>query len=260
MMKRILFSFHVGNKLFQISIRNFIRIIWFGLVGTLTLLLFNSYQVKGIGEDALLTDHEVLVAEDKNYFLFSPAKADSSIAFIFYTGALVAPEAYAPMAKAIAKRGITVFIVKMPFRMASFGYQKGKSIIETRNFKKWVIGGHSLGAAKAALLVRENPDLFDGLLLIGTTHPKDFNLSHLVIPAEKIYATLDGIAPTYKVENNKHLLPAHTTWIRIEGGNHSQFGYYGFQFRDNQALITREAQQKILTDAIYEFINNIAAS
>jgi hypothetical protein len=259
-MKRIVFSFHIGTRQIRVSIHNFIRIIWFTFVGTLTLLLFNSYQVKGIGEDALLTDHDVLVAEEKNYFLFSPASVDSSIAFLFYPGALVAPKAYAPMAKAIAKRGITVFIVKMPLRMASFGYQKGKSIIETRNFKKWIIGGHSLGAAKAALLVRENPDLFDGLLLIGTTHPKDFNLSHLDIPVEKIYATLDGIAPTYKVENNRHLLPTHTTWIKIVGGNHSQFGYYGFQFRDNQALITREVQQKILIDAIYEFINNAAAS
>jgi hypothetical protein len=42
-------------------------------------------------------------------------------------------------------------------------------------------------------------------------------------------------------------LPASTQWVRIEGGNHAQFGYYGSQLfdglYDGRATITRENQQ-----------------
>jgi hypothetical protein len=38
-------------------------------------------------------------------------------------------------------------------------------------------------------------------------------------------------------------LPIATAWVRIGGGNHSQFAYYGFQLFDHRATISREQQQ-----------------
>ncbi|MBA3890466.1 MAG: hypothetical protein H0X64_08040 [Gemmatimonadaceae bacterium] len=43
--------------------------------------------------------------------------------------------------------------------------------------------------------------------------------------------TRDGLASPAEVRGNAGLLPAHTRWIWIEGGNHFQFGWYGFQPR-----------------------------
>ena len=43
--------------------------------------------------------------------------------------------------------------------------------------------------------------------------------------------------------SRRALLPADTTYVAIEGGNHAGFGRYGPQAGDNEATITPEAQQ-----------------
>jgi hypothetical protein len=97
-----------------------------------------------------------------------------------------------------------------------------------------------------------------GLLLVGTTHPRDVDLSKITIPVTKIVGTKDGVAPIEKVEANRHLLPASTRWVRIEGGNHSQFGWYGFQPGDHFASISRDAQHTQLVTAIKESLRSAA--
>ena len=49
---------------------------------------------------------------------------------------------------------------------------------------------------------------------------------------------------------NAGKLPPHTKWVTIDGGNHSQFGYYGFQLGDRSATISREAQQEATRQAL----------
>jgi pimeloyl-ACP methyl ester carboxylesterase len=116
----------------------------------------------------------------------------------------------------------------------------------------WVVGGHSRGAAIASRFAYKHGESFDGLILIGTSHPKEarFDLSNTTLSVTKVYATNDGLASMDEVEANAVYLPANTTWILIEGGNHSQFGYYGSQLGDEVATITREQQQRSTVDAI----------
>ncbi len=47
------------------------------------------------------------------------------------------------------------------------------------NLKKgnYIIGGHSQGSKMASQFVYENPNLMKGLFLLGTSHPRDFDLS-----------------------------------------------------------------------------------
>jgi hypothetical protein len=49
---------------------------------------------------------------------------------------------------------------------------------------------------------------------------------------------------------NKGLLPHHTEWVQIEGGNHSQFGHYGHQLFDGTATVSRGVQQAATREAI----------
>jgi hypothetical protein len=70
----------------------------------------------------------------------------------------------------------------------------------------------------------------------------------------KIYASNDGLASAEEVESNAIYLPEDTNWVLIEGGNHSQFGYYGEQLGDNSASITREEQQKLTVNAILDVL------
>nr|AFK79208.1 hypothetical protein [uncultured bacterium F42-01] len=83
------------------------------------------------------------------------------------------------------------------------------------------------------------------MVLIGTTHPKNDNLTLLQIPVTKVYASEDGIAPPDRVLANRDRLPKHTRWVEIAGGNHSQFGGYGHQLFDGKATIRREEQEMI---------------
>lgn len=43
----------------------------------------------------------------------------------------------------------------------------------------------------------------------------------------------------------------------IEGGNHSQFGYLGKLFTDEEARIDRDEQQKLTEDMLISYFNEV---
>ncbi len=96
------------------------------------------------------------------------------------------------------------------------------------------------------------------MVLLGTTHPKSSSLSALTMPVTKVYASNDGVAPVDRILANRDLLPRHTKWIEIEGGNHSQFGHYGHQLLDGKATLDREAQQSLTRAAILEALRGVS--
>jgi pimeloyl-ACP methyl ester carboxylesterase len=124
---------------------------------------------------------------------------------------------------------------------------------------RWVIAGHSVGGVVTCRIASEHAELLSGIALLGTVHPRDVDLSHLVIPVTKVTATNDGLATSAEVRANAKKLPPQTRWIEIEGGNHSQFGYYGFQLGDNRAAISREVQQAQTVNALLELLDGVAA-
>jgi pimeloyl-ACP methyl ester carboxylesterase len=117
-----------------------------------------------------------------------------------------------------------------------------------------MIAGHSRGAALAARFVLEHPEAVSGLILMATSHPRDFDLSRSPVPVLKIMGVNDGTAPLEQARARQHLLPAGTRWVEIEGGNHSQFAHYHYQLFDGPAGLAREAQQARAVDAITEFV------
>ncbi|HAW92174.1 TPA: alpha/beta hydrolase, partial [Candidatus Azambacteria bacterium] len=63
-----------------------------------------------------------------------------------------------------------------------------------------------------------------------------------------------------KVRANAYLLPEHTHWLWIEGANHSQFGWYGFQPMDKKATISAAEQRRVMTDAVIGLLQLIEES
>ena len=59
------------------------------------------------------------------------------------------------------------------------------------------------------------------------------------------------------IDEKKSLMPNNTEYVMIEGGNHSQFGYYGLQSGDNVAKITREEQQSIVILHTVDFLTQL---
>ncbi len=120
---------------------------------------------------------------------------------------------------------------------------------------KYVIGGHSQGGKMAAQFVFENPGIMRGLFLMGTSHPRNLNLSNLSIPTIKLYAENDGLASVEEVLQNKDKLPKNAKLIFIKGANHSQFGYLGKLLMDNSADISIEEQQKQTFENLVSFLD-----
>ncbi|TDW51368.1 alpha/beta hydrolase family protein [Flavobacterium sp. 270] len=228
--------------------------IWFFLAVSFTIWILYSYQSHGVSDNDLKSNNEIVVTDNENYFLFEPSKKSTKI-LIFYPGAMVDPKAYVPLCRKISENNIKVYLIKMPWRLASKGYNLPKELgLFTDKSKTYILAGHSQGGKMAAQFVKENPSLIDKLILIGTSHPRDISLAASKIPILKIYGSDDGVADEYTIIKNKSKLPAATEFIKIEGANHAQFGYYGFQFGDNSAHISREKQQSETLKIILKFI------
>jgi pimeloyl-ACP methyl ester carboxylesterase len=246
--------------------RKILRTVWviFGI--SFFLWMANSLRAQGFDRSILESDTKTTVEETSRFISFDPNLNPEPTGFIFLPGGLVQPEAYAPMVRAIADRGYTVFIVKLPFGSAPFDSQEASvmeqtlAIMDTNDsIQYWAVGGHSRGAAIAARFAYSYGDQFDGLVLIGTSHPKEeaFDLSHTTLAVTKIHASNDGLASVEEVQANAMYLPADTNWVLIDGGNHAQFGYYGAQLGDNAATISREQQQELTVEAVLSFLNSV---
>lgn len=99
--------------------------------------------------------------------------------------------------------------------------------------------------------------LMKGLFLLGTSHPRDFDLSDRSIPTIKLYGEMDGLASVSEVMENRNKLPINTDLIEIKGGNHSQFGYLGKLLTDNTAEIDLAEQQRLTFDKLIDFFHKI---
>jgi len=227
-----------------------------------TLWLANSMRTRGVDDNVLRSSPTIAVIDRPATLEFLPAAADHQGALIFICGSGVAAQAYAPLLRPIAEARYAVFIIKLPYRFAPLESHKesavgrARAVIATHpEVSHWVVSGHSLGGALACRVTQSDPAHVSAMVLIGTTHPRQSDLSSLTIPVTKVYASNDGVAPADRMFSNKRLLPAHTKWVEIRGGNHSQFGHYGHQLLDRDATVSREAQQSQTRAALLEALH-----
>jgi predicted esterase len=215
--------------------------------------LANSFRAQGFDKSVLESDQIITIKNTNQFIRFQPNEDRQRTGFIFFPGGMVQPEAYAPISRAIADQGFNVYVIKLPFGSAPLDSQEtgvmdqALAIMDAnKSIQYWFVGGHSRGAAIASRFAYLHGDSFDALILIGTSHPNEeaFDLSNTTLSVTKIYASRDGLASVEEVEANAVHLPDDTNWELIDGGNHSQFGYYGNSLGDNAATISREDQHK----------------
>ena len=181
---------------------------------------------------------------DEGWLSLAPRDATPRAALIFYPGGLVPAEAYAPFARAVAAQGYLVALVRMPLNLAVLDSDAGRAVMEAYpQIGRWVIGGHSLGGAMAARFAANNARDIDGLLMLAAWPEESVDLSSSPLAVSSVYGSADGLATPAEVLAAAPRLPATTEFLRIEGGNHAQFGRYGPQNGDNEAQIPPEAQQ-----------------
>jgi pimeloyl-ACP methyl ester carboxylesterase len=241
-------------------VRKWLRRIWVVAgIAFMAWLAWNA-QAHGVDPAVLRSTDEVLVADAGPMLRFTPRSPSPGVGLIFLPGAGVDPVAYAPLLRAVAEAGFPVALVRLPWRLApttssrAIVWERIAAIQAGDSSRPWLLAGHSRGAALSAQYAAEHSQALAGLVLIGTTHPKRISLAALTLPITKVYGTRDCVADSAAVLANAHLLPSSTHWVRLEGANHQQFGWYGSQLGDCSATMSRAAQQaatqKVLLSAL----------
>ena len=172
-------------------------------------------------------------------------------AVIFYPGGKVETEAYAPLLYRLAESGEDCFLAEMPVRLAITKVGAAADIMAGYDYDEWILAGHSLGGAAAAMYAARDGSGTDGLVLLAAypTKPLPDGLRLL-----SVYGSEDGVLDLGRYEGGKACWPRDSAELVIEGGNHAQFGDYGVQKGDGDALISREEQQRMTVDAVLRWL------
>lgn len=233
-------------------------IILIGLI-IISFILWTTSYYKATDETlAVFQSDSSVTVESGKYITFTP-KIKTDTGFIFYPGGKVSEDAYAPLCKSIAREGYKVVIVPMPLKLAVFGKNKATDVESSYpEIKNWAIGGHSLGGVMAASYAYTNPSSIKALILYASYPQDSNNMSTQNIKVISIWGSKDGVADISKIKAAEKLLPKNSIFQSIEGGNHSQFGNYGFQKGDNLSTISASQQQKIAVKSTVTVLEEIS--
>jgi len=165
------------------------------------------------------------------------------------------------LARAIATEGYLVVVPEMPLNIAAFRPNAADGIIaHYPDIDRWTIGGHSVGGVMAAQYTSKHSEKADGLVLWAGYPAGNADLSSSDQKVTLIYGSLDPQATMEGVEQRKHLLPADTTYVRIDGGDHHQFGSYEIDPEDHHATIDRVSQQQQIIEATLDLLAEVAGT
>jgi hypothetical protein len=241
------------RRIIQFALLGLVSIIILGVLGMLVWARTGTYPARTVALSALESTDRVTIAQG-NVITFTPVE-ETETGLIFYPGGLVEPSAYAPVLRKIAEEGVLVVITPMPLNLAILNTGAANAVIdEYPHISTWILAGHSLGGASAAIFAENNPTSIDALALWDSYPPDSADLSDNTIPAISIFGTTDNFPNTENFDDKKHLLPADTEFVGIEGASHAQFGDYGPQKGDVVASIGLAEQHEKVAEIMLDFI------
>ena len=208
---------------------------------------------------ALESDERVEVTQAP-WLTFTSAQTAPDTGFIFYPGGRIDPKGYAPLMQSIAAEGYLVVVPEMPINMAVFDATIADEIVAAHpEISNWAIGGHSVGGTMAAQYTKAHLETIDGLVIWASYPADNADLSDAELPVTLIYGTQDPRVNDESVAARKQLLPANTNYVRIEGGDHHQFGAYEIKPEEHHAIMGADEQQEIIIQTTLSVLNAISA-
>ena len=240
-------------------------LILLSILGLVTLLISlfiflwmnDFYSPSPQALNSLISTEFVEVTETNDLIIFTPTSDDiTSTGIIIYPGAKVDARAYAPIAQLLSSHGYTVILPHMPLNFPILGTNMARDIMNSySNINDWIIGGHSLGGVAASNFASTNADI-DGVIFLAS-YPSNDILKLDNTPVISIYGTNDGVINQENLNNSKSLLPDTSIFVPIEGGNHSQFGDYGFQDGDNVSIMSTAEQHTVIVESILDWLTKL---
>jgi pimeloyl-ACP methyl ester carboxylesterase len=241
------------NKAIKFLSLGLLTIIIIGFFGMLVWSKTGTYPARRVALSALESTNTVTITQDK-WITFTPIEMVET-GLIFFPGGLVEPTAYAPILHKIAGEGVLVIIVPMPLNLAILNPGAANVVIDTYpQISKWILAGHSLGGATAAIYAENNPTKIDAIALWDSYPPNNADLSNNSISAISIFGTTNNFPNTDNFNDKRHLYPDDTLFVAIEGANHAQFGDYGPQKGDVVAAISLAEQHERVAEIMLDFI------
>ena len=241
------------KRIIQFAFIGLVSIVFVGVLGMLVWAKTGTYPARTVALSALESTDRVTITQDK-LIAFTPVEKMET-GLIFYPGGLVEPTAYAPILRKIAEKGVLVVITPMPLNLAILNTGAASAVIDDYpHISTWILAGHSLGGASAAIFAENNPTRIDAIALWDSYPPNSADLSDNTISALSIFGTTDNLPNTDNFNDRKHLLPANTMFVGIEGANHAQFGDYGPQKGDVVASISLAEQHERVAEIMLDFI------
>lgn len=207
------------------------------ITGFFVYYINDYYRAKDM-ESYLESSDDVNVSKIENGYMFDGP--GSNTALIFYPGAKVETKAYAKLMNKFAKEGIDCFLLDMPCRLAFFGKNRATKILNSYNYDKWLIAGHSLGGVVASQYVNNSPKKIDTLILLASYPTQKINND---IKLVSIYGQKDGVLNKKAYDDSQKYFPLNNYEKEIDGGNHANFANYGEQKSDNIASISDDEEQ-----------------
>lgn len=222
------------------------------LIFAVTVYLFQHY--KPTAEATVLIERQSnMIVEEKSgmkkALVITPEGVDESVGWIIYPGGKVDYRAYAILGYQLAQQsGQRVIIVSFPFHLAVFDINAGRTWMEKyEDTSSWYIVGHSLGGVMGAQMAK-NEEKVIGVGFLASYPSADFSDSDIRMIS--IRGSSDKILNLAAFADAQSKFSPYTEFYVIQGGNHSQFGSYGFQKDDGMATVTKQDQ----IDMVVEFL------
>ena len=215
------------------------------------LYLGNYYHENDTAHAAMEPSAQVAVDNQAEWIAFGDPTA--KVGYVFYPGGKVAAEAYAPLARQLAEKGMFCVVAKMTVNLAFLDVDAANGVLEAYpQVDTWYVGGHSLGGVAACQWAQGHADSVSGIILLASYPSVDLSATGLRMLS--IYGTNDQVINRDNYVESHTLRPGDFKEVVIDGGNHAQFGEYGAQEGDGDPAISAQEQRDQTVDAILEWM------
>lgn len=124
------------------------------------IFISRTYNAEPTAEKSLISDEAVQVSQTAYGWYFDGPSTEQAL--LFFPGARVDETAYAPLLHKLAARGMDACLIRVPLRLAILHRDTENEIMSQYDYRKWYIGGHSLGGVHAASYAAKHPDGLSG--------------------------------------------------------------------------------------------------
>lgn len=183
---------------------------------------------------------------------------DRDLLVIVYPGALVRPQAYEWLARALATDGYLTVIPEFSFDLAVVDAGRAETLIERYGQgRRTALAGHSLGGAMAAQYAADHPGGLAGLVLLAAYPGDSAELSTSGLPVVSLVGEHDEVVNADALAAAWQRLPSDTRRVVIAGGVHSFFGRYGPQAGDGVPTVSRAVAEQQIAATLRDFLSGL---